>query len=166
MLIQDENNKWKYYSVNGDNSYSSGSHSGGRKFDDLGVGEFNSVNDFLNSPYNQETSESKDDKNFTHYDYETAYFIPTTEDQDKIIKEEFIRISTTEEFTIKLIKPNHCGTTVQRSLHKAGINNFEDIETPSNGTFPGRRIKIMPYFPNDIYNTIKNNNPHGKEYKK
>ena len=32
MLIQNEEGKWQYYSINGNNKYSSGSHTGGRAF--------------------------------------------------------------------------------------------------------------------------------------
>ena len=38
MLIQNEEGKWQYYSVNGNNFYISGSHSGGRTFNDVAVG--------------------------------------------------------------------------------------------------------------------------------
>lgn len=53
-----------------------------------------------------------------------------------------------------------------RNLQKAGINIFIEKTNLSNGTFPGSSYKIRPYHPNEIYKTIKNNNPHGKEYTK
>lgn len=34
MLIQNNDNKWQYFSVNGDNVYVSGKFSGGRRFDE------------------------------------------------------------------------------------------------------------------------------------
>ena len=163
LLIQNEKGRWNYYSINGDNLFIGKIHFGGREFDDLGVGEFNSPVEFLYSNYNQQTSESKDDKNFTNYNYESAYVIPTTSKQDKIIKEEFVRISTEEEYSINPLNPNHCGTTVQRSLQKAGINIYNEKTIPSNGTFPGKRHRNIPYHPSEIYKAIKNNT-HGKEY--
>ncbi|MBQ3605436.1 MAG: hypothetical protein II990_04200, partial [Muribaculaceae bacterium] len=166
LLIQNENKKWNYYSVNGDNLYIMGTHKGGREFDDLGVGEFDSPTDFLNSSYNQKTENSKNDKNYANYDYESAYLIPTTTEQDNIIRTEFIKISKTEDYSINPLAPNHCGTAVQRSLQKAGIKVTSERTIPSNGTSIGKRNKVTPFFPNDIYNTIKQNNPYGTEYKK
>lgn len=47
MLIQNEEGKWQYYSVNGDNMYFSGSHFGGRTFNDVAVGSWDSPHDFF-----------------------------------------------------------------------------------------------------------------------
>ena len=52
ILIQNDAGEWQYFSVNGDNVYVSGEFSGGRKFNDIAVGEFDSPQEFLNSPYN------------------------------------------------------------------------------------------------------------------
>ena len=61
-MIQNKENKWEYYSVNGDNVYVSGKHSGGRTFDDLGEHKFNSPQQFLESKYNREGD--KNDKKY------------------------------------------------------------------------------------------------------
>lgn len=53
MLIQNDDDTWSYYSINGDNVYnSSGEHTGGRTFDDIGIGKWKNPHDFLNSEYN------------------------------------------------------------------------------------------------------------------
>ena len=57
MLVQNEQGKWQYYSVNGDNIYfsgdfSSGSFTGGRPFNESAVGEWNSPQEFLDSDFN------------------------------------------------------------------------------------------------------------------
>lgn len=52
MLIQNEEGKWQYYSVNGNNVYVSGKHSGGREFNDVAVGSWDSPQEFLDSSYN------------------------------------------------------------------------------------------------------------------
>ena len=82
LLIQDENNKWRYYSVNGDNVYfpgclfssstknnsinQLGSFSGGKETDDLGDTLYNSIDEFLNSESNE-----------SDYAYDVAYIINT-----------------------------------------------------------------------------------------
>lgn len=50
MLIQNEEGKWQYYSVNGNNFYISGSHFGGRTFNDVAVGSWDSPQEFFHSP--------------------------------------------------------------------------------------------------------------------
>ena len=78
-------------------------------------------------------------------DYESAYLIPTTTEQDNIIRTEFIKISKTEDYSINPLAPNHCGTAVQRSLQKAGIKVTSERTIPSNGTSIGKRNKVTPF---------------------
>lgn len=55
-LIQNDKGEWQYYSVNGDNVFSGSSstrsHTGGREFNDIAVGEFDNPQQFLDSKYN------------------------------------------------------------------------------------------------------------------
>ena len=88
LLIQNSNGKWGYFSVNGNNVYISGKHTGGRKFDDLDVGEFDSPQQFLYSDYN--TKGDKDDESINCYGYQEGYILPTTPEQDDIIRKTFI----------------------------------------------------------------------------
>lgn len=114
----------------------------------------------MNSTYNQKGD--KDDKSINSYGFKEGYIIPTTKEQDKIIKETFISISKNEDYSLNPYNPNHCGTTVQRSLNKAGIQTSTSIEIPANH-WSGRTItlKTNPYFPSKAYKAIIRNNPSG-----
>ena len=164
LLIQNKENKWEYYSVNGDNVYVSGKHSGGRTFDDLGEHKFNSPQQFLESKYNREGD--KNDKSIANYEFTSAYVIPTTKKQDDIIRKEFVNISK-EEYSLNPLKPNHCGTAVQRSLQKAKIDTKETKIIPATSQFsPPIYKREDPYFPSSAYKAIKRNNPKGYEIRK
>lgn len=107
-MIQNTAAKWKYFSGNGDNVYSSGTHTGGREFDDIAVGEFDNPQQFLNSDYN--SNRNKDNKSINSYEYSEGYVIPTSAEQDEIIKDKFINISGNEEYSLNVNEPNHCAT--------------------------------------------------------
>ena len=161
LLIQNESGSWQYYSVNGNNVYSSGSFSGGRKYNDIGVGSFKSPQDFLNSEYNQKKEE--DDPSTANYNYEKAYIIPTNKEQDSAIRNEFQRIASEEDYSLSPFEPNHCGTAVQKSLEAGGLKVSEKKQSLSGFSF----YNVRPYLPSSAYQVIKNNNPNGYEiYKK
>ena len=161
LLIQNESGSWQYYSVNGNNVYSSGSFSGGRKYNDIGVGSFKSPQDFLNSEYNQKKEE--DDPSTANYNYEKAYIIPTNKEQDSAIRNEFQRIASEEDYSLSPFEPNHCGTAVQKSLEAGGLKVSEKKQSLSGFSF----YYVRPYLPSSAYQVIKNNNPNGYEiYKK
>lgn len=61
MLIQNAEGKWQYYSVNGVNFYIFGSHYGGRTFNDVAVGSWDTPQEFFDSSYNVRNNDSKDD---------------------------------------------------------------------------------------------------------
>jgi RHS repeat-associated protein len=164
ILIQNDEGEWQYFSVNGDNVFSSGKHKGGRMFDDLGEHSFNSPEEFMNSEYNKEGN--KEDENVSNYHFSSAYILPTDKKQDGMIRDEFIRISKKEEYSLNVFSPNHCATTVQRSLQKAGIDTKSDIFVPVNsGIGQMIHLKVNPYLPSDVYRAIKQNNPKGYELK-
>jgi RHS repeat-associated protein len=157
ILIQNNAGKWQYYSVNGDNVYSSstsGSHTGGREFDDIAIGNFDNPQQFMNSQYN-----SKGDKNdkdgSNKYGYTEGYVIPTTPEQDQTIAETFKDISANEEYGII---SNNCATAVQKSLKAAGIKVTETrkINRGAHSTF-----EVRPYVPSQAFETIMKNNPNG-----
>ena len=120
MLIQNSDNKWQYFSVNGDNVYVSGQFSGGRKFDDLAVDEFNSPREFFESPYN--SAGDGDDKSINSYGFNEGYVIPTTREQDTEVRNTFIKISQNEEYDFL---GNNCTTTVQRAMEGAGLKTYD-----------------------------------------
>ena len=167
LLVQRDDNKWAYYSVNGNNVYFSGSFSGGRKFDDLGDHTFSSPQEFLNSRYNSKGDKNdNNNKNVAGYSYTAAFIIPTSKRQDKIIRNEFTRISQTEEYSLDPANPNHCATVVQRSLEKAGINTKAHNVVSWNIYMKPLHTYTFPYFPSEAYQTIKINNTNGHEIKR
>ena len=157
LLIQNGSGSWQYYSVNGNNVYFSGSFSGGRKYNDIGVGSFKSPQDFLNSEYNQKKEE--DDPSTANYNYEKAYIIPTNKEQDSAIRNEFQRIASEEDYSLNPFEPNHCGTAVQKSLKAGGISVEEKRTTIDGSIF----YEVRPYLPSNAYKVIKVNNPKGYE---
>ena len=90
------NNPVNNIDVNGDNVYVSGEFSGGRKFNDIAVGEFDSPQEFLNSPYN--SYGASDDMSINTYGFSEGYMIPTSKEQDDIIRDTFISISKNESY--------------------------------------------------------------------
>ena len=84
MLIQNENGKWQYYSINGNNMYIpfTDIHIGGREFNDVAVGSWDSPQEFLNSSYNVENDNSKNDPSMNNYGFTEGYQIKTTPEQD------------------------------------------------------------------------------------
>lgn len=144
MLIQNKSGKWQYFSVNGNNVYISGSFSGGRKFDDLSVGELNSPQDFLESSYNSEGD--RNDKSINAYGFSEGYIIPTTEEQDDIMRKTFIDISQNQNYDII---GNNCSTTVQKSMEAAGLKTYDT------------KIRIIPvdYGMGESYIRVANQRP-------
>ena len=162
MLIQNEEGKWQYYSVNGDNVYSSGKHTGGREFDDIAVGEWDSPQQFMDSHYN--TEGDKENKDIDKYGFPEGYVIPTTSEQDNTIRTKFTDISENEEYRLNPLNPNQCATTVQRSLNKAGIET--GVTNVSYRWGERFESKVNPYLPSQAYKAIIYNNPNGfKVYK-
>lgn len=142
MLIQNEEGKWQYYSVNGNNFYISGSHSGGRTFNDVAVGSWDSPEDFLNSSYNVRTENSKEDKSMNHFGYSEGYQIPSTKEQDTTMRESFTKIAQTKYNLIF----NNCATAVQKTMIDAGIPVSEPTMIPST------RPMQTPFGVVDVYN--------------
>ena len=162
--MKNENNRWGYFSINGNNLFYSGSHFGGRTFNDLGEHEFESPEAFLKSNYNKEGD--KYDRTIANYNYIAAYIIPTTKKQDEIIRKEFVRIGKYESYSLNPLHHNHCATAVQKSLQKAGVNaKYHDVVSYNLFMKPVHTYKF-PYLPSNAYNTIKLNNPKGHEIKK
>lgn len=145
LLIQGQDSKWYYYSINGDvvNSYTYGSL--GRPFDDIGVGPFDSPQDFLDSKYN--TSKGQYDSTnprSNSYAFETAYRIETTPEQDKIMAESMINSSKKQ---YNLFTQN-CATAVKDAINKA----------------MGTKISGVVDIPDFITDMVKKIFPKGIEY--
>ena len=144
MLIQNNDNKWQYFSVNGDNVYVSGKFSGGRRFDDIAVGDFASPREFFESLYN--SAGDKDDKSINSYGFNEGYIIPTTREQDTEMRNTFVKISQNEEYDFL---GNNCTTTVQRAMEGVGLKTYD---------MKARKIPL-DYGIGDSYIIVKNQRP-------
>ena len=175
MLIQNEDGKWQYYSVNGNNVYVSGHHIGGRTFNDVAVGSWDTPQEFLNSTYNVRDDESKDDKSKNHFGYEIGYQISTSSEQDAVMRNSFSKIANTEYD----ITDNNCATAVQKTMIDAGIpvSPFYSVEasyipmaTPFGlvDVYNGTKINSWYTFtsPHSTILSIVLTNPNGTVIKK
>lgn len=168
MLIQDENGKWQYYSVNGNNVYSSGEHVGGRTFNDVAVGSWESPKEFLNSSYNTKTDESKDDKSMNNFGFSEGYLITATSEQDTMMRDSFSKTAETEYNLLN----NNCATAVQKAMIDAGIPvskptmepSYIPLSTPFGpiDVFNGYQMKCdLNIVPSLAFKSIMNWNPSG-----
>ncbi len=168
MLIQDENGKWQYYSVNGDNVYISGSHSGGRQFNDVAVGSWDTPEEFLYSSYNVRDDDSKEDVSKNHFGFEEGYQIPTSPEQDAIMRSSFSKAGKSEYDLID----NNCATAVQQAMIEAGIpvskptmvESFIPMSTPFGivNVFNGYKMKCeILITPHSAFRSIMKWNPNG-----
>lgn len=169
MLIQNEDGKWQYYSINGDNVYFSGSHSGGREFNDVAVGSWDSPQEFLNSSYNVRNNESKDDKSMNHFGFSEGYQISTTPEQDETMRNSFSKTAKTEYDLFN----NNCATAVQKAMVDAGIPVSEPTMVPSKipmttpfgivDVFNGYQMKCnIQMIPSSAFQSIIEFNPTGQ----
>ncbi|SHI36498.1 DUF6443 domain-containing protein [Bacteroides stercorirosoris] len=167
MLIQNNDNKWQYFSVNGDNVYISGKFFGGRKSDDIAVGEFNSPQDFFESSYNSAGNGNEDANSINGYGFSEGYIIPTTAKQDNMMRTTFENISQNEEYDLL---GNNCSTTVQRSMEAVGIKtydmNMRSYKVPAShsigeSSFVVTHADARPIIPRSSFKSIIKHNPQG-----
>lgn len=169
MLIQNEEGKWQYYSVNGNNVYISGSHSGGRTFNDVAVGSWDTPQEFFDSAYNVRNEDSKDDKSMNHFGFSEGYQISTTPEQDETIRNSFTKTAKTEYNLFN----NNCATAVQKAMVEAGIPVSEPTMIPSYtlmstpfglvNVFNGYQLKCdIKMVPSSAFQSIIKYNPSGQ----
>ena len=159
LLIQNSSNRWEYYSFNGDKIYNSTEGSlGGGPQDNKGELSWPTPQAFLDSEYNQNTSkEDLESGKVNGYGYQEGYLIPTTEKQDRIIKNTFLE---TVDQGYSLVG-NHCSIVVQKSLNKAGIETMNKMRVINRQTGDIFNVKVNPYLPSKAYQAIEKNNPLG-----
>ncbi|MDE7385763.1 MAG: hypothetical protein K2N28_01345 [Muribaculaceae bacterium] len=170
MLIQNEDGKWQYYSINGNNVFSSGNHTGGREFNDIAVGSWDSPQEFMNSSYNTrlDNDQSKSDPNMNNFGYTEGYQIETTAYQDFIMREKFTEISNTEYDIVS----NNCATAVQETMVHALIPVSKPtytVETVRTESIIGpidvvKSVQIscnINFIPSEAYKSIIKWNPRG-----
>ena len=166
MLIQNDQGKWQYYSINGNNQYYSGIFFGGRKFNDIAIGSWNSPEEFLNSSYNQ--SGEKDDIIRNHYGFSEGFIIPSNPKQDEIMRNKFTNISNEEYHLFS----NNCTTAVTRTMEAAGIKTHDEtkilmrtVRWTQCGATPVQEYKsIAPksVIPSKAFISIQICNPQGQ----
>ena len=182
MLIQNEKEKWQYYSINGDNVFVSNSSSsqssfiGGRRYDDIGVGEWDTPQDFLDSSYNTDDdnndSEKGNDATTNSYEYTVGYQIESSSEQDETMRNEFKRISDEEDYNLL---NNNCASAVIKTLEAAGIEAHNKqkatlYKVPANPklgesgfTVKTKGLKATrSILPKKAFQSIINNNSKGK----
>ena len=173
LLIQNEDGKWQYFSMNGDWVYErSKGLAGGKPYHDKGEKTFNSPQEFLESSYNASGNKEQVANNeVNNYEFKEGYILPTTPEQDKIISEKFTEITNNESYSLGIkSRSNQCAKVVQRSLNAAGITTAESKER----TFINRATGVIhdfknisnPYFPNATFRSIIKNNPKGQYIKR
>ena len=161
LLIQNDDGKWAYYSMNGDYKYKkTHGKKGGKPYHDIGEQTFNSPSDFLKSDYNREgTDKEVQQDNINNYGYKEAYVIPTTRNQDKEIRKKFLQ-ETRQSYNLV---NRQCAQVVQRALDAGEIKttNLEylyfDDSTPT---------EAVPYIPLSTFSAIRDNYPNGKIFKR
>ena len=122
LLIQNDDGKWAYYSMNGNNVYKMTSGVfGGKNYHDLGTKTFDSPMAFLNSFYNQEGKNKRDiqDDKVNNYGYKEAFVIPTTRKQDKEIRKKFLQ-ETCQSYNLV---NRQCAQVVQKAINAGGIES-------------------------------------------
>ena len=92
------------------------------------------------------------------YGYQEGYMIPTSEEQDKIVREAFL-VTIDQGYSLV---GNHCSIAVQKSLNAAGIETRNpSIEVTNRQMGDVYSVRINPYLPSRAYQAIKQNNPQG-----
>ena len=173
-LIEHEDEKFYYYSINGINKYLPiFGFVGGRPFNDIAVGPFSSPEAFMQSDYNSHGE--KTDETSNYYGFSNAYRIPTSTAQDKIMAKTFKDIAENESYQLLW---NNCATTVSRAMMAAGLNSgllpskdnplqcvnyFANMQHPMLFLFNNYMNYI---FPLSVYNSIMQANPNGHEIEK
>ena len=165
ILIQNDEGKWSYYSFNGIKIYNLTSERfGGAPHNNLGEKSFDSPADFLNNMYNRDGS--KDDirhDRINGYGYTEGYILPTTPEEDKIIKENFVK-AVNEGYDLR---NNQCANAVQKALNSVGIKtttiNYFNYTTSSGAVFlvSPHYTEENPYLPSSAFEAIRENNPNG-----
>lgn len=133
--------------MNGDTAYIPFTNTfiGGKTFDNKGEFTFDSPEDFLNSCYNR--GDDKENRETSGDEYEIAFIVSSTSEQDLKMKESF---NNSSQKTYRWYNEN-CATAVQDALRAAGLLPKET----RNSIIPQR-----------AYSKIKKHNPNGREVKK
>ena len=165
ILVQNDDGRWGLWSKNGEGKSSSEAKSASDN-DNPYNRTFRTIQDFLN-----DYKANSDGHNGSEEPYYTeAYMIPTTKEQDKIIREKMATFMN----SYHLLSDN-CADAVKKSLNAAGITTEKDITSGLSNTArafvffsPGflfTKHMTEDVIPITIYRNIKEANPRGTIYK-
>ena len=166
MLIQNDEGRWQYFSFNGDKIYESTGGKAGGPFDNRGELSWSSPQEFLDSDYNQKTSnEDVENRKVNGYGYKEGYLIPTTSEQDEIVRNTFLE-TVDQGYSLA---NNQCSMAVQKALNGARIGTTDTgyyYPIGSVGMNKGIRTTFNPYLPTQAFRAIIHNNRNGILLKK
>lgn len=145
LLIQNDEGKWAYYSMNGINLFDySGGRVGGKGYHDLGDRTFESVESFLLSEYNSEgTLAQIANDEVNNYGFQEAYIIPSDKEQDKAV----IKTFKAESQTAYRFFSHNCAIVAGRAFLSA------EIHAP-DGRVPNYS-EILSFKPQWFFNNTK-----------
>ncbi len=160
LLIQNNEGKWQYYSMNGVTFYKKTEGSiGGKGYHDSGEKVFDTPSEFLNSNYNSSgTKQQVRDNDVNNYGFPEGYLIPSSSEQDAKARDAF-----TKETTIPYrLLTHNCATAVEAALNAGGIETTYSVKQyyDSEGI-----VTVQPTMPAILYKTVMSRNP-GKVIKK
>lgn len=151
LLIQNENKTWSLWSKNGSNQNSGFKGESvigtGEDLDQLGVGNFDTIEDFFRSDLNESDSSDK-------IKYTKGYIIQTTTENDDVARNA-VKSEIDKEYNLFI---SNCATAVQKALESIG----KDPGITRNGILDDPNINKNTIIPNHIFINIVSNNPEGK----
>lgn len=119
-----------------------------------------------NCPYN--SNGDKNDLSINYYGFPEGYMLPTSVEQDNIIRKTFMGISQNENYDLF---GNNCTTATQRALEAAGIQTYDknrrSYRVPANhyvgeSSYNVTHENARPIVPSTSYQSIIRYNPKGK----
>ena len=165
ILVQNEDGKWELWSKNGEGKSSSEAKSASDN-DKPYNRTFRTVQDFLD---NYKANSERDNGSAEPY-YTEAYVMPTTKEQDKIIREKMATFMS----SYHLLSDN-CADAVKKSLNAAGIATEMDFMNGLSNTAKAAAYSCPGFLltkhmtedvvPVTMYRNIKRTNPIGTVHK-
>lgn len=169
MLIQNEDEMWEYYSVNGIKSNELTLGLLGMNYNDVGAGEWDSPEAFFKFQQDLAKIGAPKDKSFVNFQYNRGYVIPCTHEQDAIMRDTFAEIAGTEYNVLN----NNCAIAVQIAMHRAGLPFYNeggahddwrtwDYWSKSTHTEDSGISWMINWIPKCAFNDIVKVNPNGR----
>lgn len=119
----------------------------------------------MDSPYNAKSDE--EDLATNSFGFSEGYLIPSSGEQDNLMRETFTNIGNNEEYDLL---GNNCATTVQRTMESAGLKTYDNqrkiYRVPANhslgeSSFTITHESLRPIVPSASFKSIVKHNPQG-----